>query len=181
MSHQHHSLGKGHLDESSLGFRLDRRTVVRSALGAGAAAAAFLGSGAAHALTLEKLTPALVGAIPPRRGVLPWGDLARVEVASGLKPNFSLAISKLNGKAVLIEGHMMVLEDDDPLDRFLLTAYKAHCQFCMPGGFASIVAIHAEKPLRVTDKPLVMRGNLRLLTDNKDSQLLYELDKAVPI
>jgi hypothetical protein len=76
---------------------------------------------------------------------------------------------------------MMVLEDDDPLDRFLLTAYQAHCPFCMPGGFASIVAVHAEKPLRVTDKPLTMRGTLRLLSDNKDSQLLYRLDKAVLI
>jgi hypothetical protein len=181
MSHQHHPLGDWHLDESGLRLRLDRRTLVRSALGAGAAAAVLLGSGSAHALTAENLSPALVGAIPPRKGVLPWDELAQVKAAYRQKPQFLEAISKHNGKPVVIEGHMMVLDDDDPLKRFLLTAYRAHCPFCMPGGFTSIVAVDAAKPLRVTDKPLTMRGTLRLLSDYKRSQLLYQLDKAVLI
>lgn len=181
MSHQHRPLGHWHLDDSGLRLRLDRRALVRSAFGAGAAAAVLLGSGSAKALTVEQMPPALVGAIPPRKGVVPWDDLARIEVAHGQTPKFPAAVAKLDGKPVVIEGHMMVLEDDDPLDRFLLTAYQAHCPFCMPGGFASIVAVHAEKPLRVTDKPLTMRGTLRLLSDNKDSQLVYRLDKAVLI
>jgi hypothetical protein len=49
----------------------------------------------------------------------------------------------------------------------------------MPGGFASIVAINAERPLQVTDKPLALRGTLRLLSDRR-SNLLYQLDKALP-
>ena len=179
MSHQHHPLGHWHLDERGLRLRLDRRTLVRSALGAGTAAAALFSAGSAKALTREELPPTLVGAIPPRKGVVPWSDLAQVETANGQQPKFSAAISKLNGKSVVIEGNMMVLDDDDPLDRFLLTAYKAHCPFCTPGGFASIVAIHAVQPQRVTDKPLTMRGTLCLLTDTKDSQLLYRLDNAV--
>ena len=87
---------------------------------------------------------------------------------------------QLNGREVVIEGHMMVLDDDDPLTRFLLTAYNAHCPFCMPGGFASIVAVHAARPLRVADKPLTMSGILRLLTDSKSAGLLYQLNNAVP-
>ncbi|MBO0738260.1 MAG: hypothetical protein J2P48_17090 [Alphaproteobacteria bacterium] len=178
MSRQHHPLGPWHLDEGGLRRRLDRRALVRSALGAGAAAAVLLGSGSAKALTSEPLSPTLVGAIAPRNGVIPWADLAQVEIADGQQPQFSAAISQLNGRPVVIEGHMMVLDDNDPLDRFLLTAYQAHCPFCMPGGFASIIAVHAEKPVRVTDQPLTMRGTLRLLGDNKDSRLLYRLDQA---
>jgi hypothetical protein len=48
----------------------------------------------------------------------------------------------------------------------------------MPGGFASIVAVHAERPLRVTDKLLTMRGTLRLLND-PGSQLVYRLERAI--
>jgi hypothetical protein len=179
MSHQHHSLGSWRVDESGLQPRLDRRVLVRSALGAGAAMAALLGSGSVQALTLEKASPALLGAIPPRKGVVPWDDLREVDAPIGQKPKFPIAMKKLNGRPVVIEGHMMVLEDDDPLDRFLLSAYKAHCPFCSPGGFASVVAIHA-RPVRVADKPLTMRGTLRLLTDGQ-SRLFYELDRAVVV
>jgi len=179
MSHQHHSLGGWQLDEGGLRLRLDRRTLVRSALIAGATAGAIFRSSSAQALTLEHSSPALVGAIPPRRGVVPWADLAQVQIVDGQQPKFPTAVSKLNGHAVVIEGHMMVLEDDNPLDRFLLTAYQAHCPFCMPGGFTSIVAVHAEKPVHVSDKPLTMRGTLRVLSHNEDGRVLYRLDKAV--
>ena len=74
----------------------------------------------------------------------------------------------------------MVLDDDDPLTRFLLTAYNAHCPFCMPGGFASIVAVHATRPLGVADKPLTVSEILRLRTDSKSAGLLYRLNNAVP-
>jgi len=177
MSDQLHRLRNWHLGESGLQPRVERRVLFRSALGAGAAMA-VLGSGSAHALTLEQIPATVVGVIPPRKGVVPWDDLAQVEAPIGQKPQFSAAVTKLNGRALVIEGHMMALDDDDPLDRFLLTAYQAHCPFCMPGGFASIVAIHADRPVRVTQKPLTMRGTLRLLADGQ-SQLLYQLDKAV--
>ena len=134
--------------------------------------------GTAHALSLENLPATLIGAISPRKGVVPWDDLAAVEAPIGQKPQFSAAVTKLNGRPVVIEGHMMVLDDDNPINRFLLTAYQAHCPYCMPGGFTSIVAIHADHPVRVTDRPLTMRGTLRLLADGK-SQLFYQLDKAV--
>jgi len=107
-----------------------------------------------------------------------WDDLAKVEAPIGQKPQFAAAVTKLSGRSVVIEGHMMTLDDDDPLNRFLLTAYQAHCPYCMPGGFSSIVAVHADHPVRVTDKPLTMRGTLRLLTDGQ-TQMLYQLDKAV--
>jgi hypothetical protein len=180
MSDQHHRLGSWHLEDSGLQHRLDRRVLVRTALGASAAMAGLFGSNAAHALTLEKLPTTLVGAISSREGVVAWDDLTQVEAPIGQKPQFSAAVTKLNGRSVVIEGHMMVLDDDNPINRFLLTAYQAHCPYCMPGGFAAIVAIHADQPVGVTDKPLTMRGILRLLTDGK-SQLFYQLDKAVSV
>jgi len=129
-------------------------------------------------LTLHTPPGTLLGAIPARKSIVPWDDLAKVEASIGQKLQFPAEVTKLNGRSVVIEGHMMTLDDDDPLNRFLLTAYQAHCPYCMPGGFTSIVAIHADHLVRVTDKPLTMRGTLRLLADGK-SQLFYQLDKAV--
>jgi hypothetical protein len=180
MSHQHRPLGSWCLDERGLRLRLDRRVLVRSALGVGATIAALLGSSSAQAFSLQKAPPALLGAIPAREGVLSWDSLAQVEAPYGQVPRFSAALTKLNGQVVVIEGHIMVLDDDNPLQRFLLTAYDAHCPFCIPGGFASIVAVHAERPFRVADRPLIMSGILRLLTDSNGGGLLYRLDKAVP-
>ena len=103
-----------------------RKRVLGSALGAGTGAAALLGSGLAHALTLEQAPRALGGAISSFKGVLAWGSLARVETSYGQKPRFPVAMTKLNGHSVVIEGHMTVLDDDDPWS-VLLTAYQAHC------------------------------------------------------
>jgi len=50
----------------------------------------------------------------------------------------------------------------------------------MPGGFASIVAVHAEQPLPVADKPLTVRKILRQLADSDGEGLLYQVDRAVP-
>jgi hypothetical protein len=177
MSHSHNPLGSWQLDENGIQPRLDRRVLVRSALGAGVATA-LLGSGSSHALTVEKVPPTVLGAIPPRKGVIPWDDLGQVEIARGQSPRFSAAMMKLNGRKVVIEGHMMVLDDDNPIKRFLLTAYNAHCPYCMPGGFGSVVAIHADHPVPVSDKVLTMRGTLRLLSDT-NTQLVYRLEKAV--
>lgn len=132
MHHHHHPLGKWQLDEGGLRLRLDRRTLVRSALGAGAAAAAFGGTNSAKALTQEQLPPALIGAIPPRKGVLAWSSLAQVKAPLGEKPQFPAEVARLNGNPVVVEGHMMPLGDSDPVQRFLLTAYQAHCPYCMP-------------------------------------------------
>jgi hypothetical protein len=58
----------------------------------------------------------------------------------------------------------MLLDEDNPLSRFLLRAYNTHCPFCMPGGFRSVDAVHSERASWVVDEPLIMSGILPLLT-----------------
>ena len=158
----------------------DRRSVFGAAIVAGAAAM-VLGGAPARALTLEKISPTLVGAIPPRNGIVPWDSLSKVEVRWGQRPRFPDAVAELDGQAVIIEGYMMVLDDDDPVDRFLLTAYRVSGFLCMPGGFTSVVAVGAAHSVRVVSEPLTMRGTFRLLSRNREGGLLYRLDNAVPI
>lgn len=70
----------------------------------------------------------------------------------------------------------MLLDEDNPLSRFLLRAYNTHCPFCMPGGFRSVDAVHSERASWVVDEPSTMSGSLHLLTGG----LLHQHDRAVP-
>jgi hypothetical protein len=176
IQHQCRSLASWALDGSAFRQKLDRRAVFGSAL-AGGAAALFLGSKAASALTVQNTPPIVLGAIPERRGVLPWRTLALTDAQYGQKPKIPAAVQKLDGREVLIEGHMLPLDDSEHVRRFLLSAYNAHCPFCMPGGMVSIVAIRAEAAISLTDKPLTMHGTLRLISE-RGSSLIYRLDKA---
>lgn len=163
------------------GFRqeLDRR-ILSAAIIAGTAA--VLAAGApARALTLEVMPEALVGTVPARKGVVPWNSLSKVEVRRGKALKFPGAVARLDGQRATIEGYMMVLDYNDPVDRFLLTAYRASGFFSFPGEFTSIVAICASRPVKVVDKPLTMRGIFRLLSHDRERGLLYRLDHAVPI
>jgi len=175
---------RGLLKESLLaepGFRqeLDRR-ILSAAIIAGTAA--VLGAGApARALTLETMPEALVGTVPARKGVVPWNSLSKVEVRRGKTPKFPEAITRLDGRKAAIEGYMMVVDDDDPVDCFLLTAYRISGFFAFPSGFTSVVGIRASQPVKVVDRPLTMRGIFRLLSHDGETGLLYRLDDAVPI
>jgi len=169
------TLGEWRLDAGSFRHTLDRRTVFGSAL-TGAAALLLAGKPAA-ALTRETISPAALGAIPERHGVLPWRTLALAEIEHGSEPIFPAAVQKLNGREVVVEGHMMTLEDSPRLQRFLLTAYQAHCPFCMPGGAASMIAVRAEAAIAVRDKPLTLRGTLRVGPE-QGSSLVYRLENA---
>jgi hypothetical protein len=64
---------------------------------------------------------------------------------------------------------MMPLDDSDSLKRFLLTGYNAHCPFCVPGGFASIVAIPRRSPAAGDRQAARPHGTLRLLSDTKSA------------
>jgi hypothetical protein len=170
------SLSKWTLQENGFRQSLDRRAVFGSALAAGAAALLLKGR-PASAWTVEAAPPAMFGAIPERDGVLPWRILALTEVEYGQKPKFPAVVQELDGHPVVIEGHMMPLEDDERLQRFLLTRYNAHCPFCMPGGAVSLVAVTAEAEIRATDKQLIMRGTLRLISESAGN-LIYRLEHA---
>ena len=176
LQHQPHSLAGWTLDGNAFRQTLDRRAVFGSALAVGAAVM-LLGAKPAAALTAQNLPPTALGAIPERHGVLPWRTLALTEVQYGQQPKIPAVVQNLDGKQVVIEGHMMPMDDSERLRQFLLTAYNAHCPFCMPGGMVSIVAVHATALVKVTDKPLTMRGTLRLVSE-RGSSLIYRLDKA---
>ena len=169
------ALGNWRLDGDAFRPKLDRRMALGSALAA--SAAMLLGSRPAVAWTEQAVSPAVLGAIPERRGVLPWRTLALTEKEYGRKPKFPAAVQQLDGREVVVEGHMLALDDAPRLRQFLLTAYKAHCPFCMPGGMVSMIAVTTQAAIPVKDAPLTLRGTLRVGAE-PGTNLVYRLEKA---
>jgi hypothetical protein len=170
------SLARWSLEAEGFRQKLDRRAMLGSALVAGTAGLLLSGR-PATALSMQDIPPAWLGAVPERAGVLPWRTLGLAKVEYGRKPNFPATVQKLDRREVVVEGHMMPLDDSERVQRLLLTAYKAHCPFCMPGGVVSIIAVRAQTAIPLKDTPLTLRGTLRLISE-RGSGLLYRLEKA---
>ena len=173
---RHRSHAERDLDPLAFRERTGRRAVFGSALAFGAATL-LLGGKPAAAFSQEKLPPTLLGEIPERDGVLPWRTLAMTDIRADEQTKIPSTMAALDGEPMAIEGHMMPLDDSDGPRRFLLTAYRAHCPFCMPGGAVSLVVVDADAAVPIADKPVTMRGTFRIITD-PGSYFIYRLDQA---
>jgi hypothetical protein len=143
-----------------------------------ALAGAVLATPRAHALTLENMRlPYEPG--PERDGILSWRSLSSVTWFEGQGVMFAPEVEALDDTEVRLEGFMMPF-DQAPLQRqFLLTAYAAHCPFCMPGGVPSLVEVIAGQPVPRTGSRLTMQGRLKLRRDPESYGLLYQMLDAV--
>ncbi|WP_250631936.1 DUF3299 domain-containing protein [Rhodoflexus caldus] len=91
---------------------------------------------------------------------------------------FSDELQALEGKEVSLKGFVIPLESSENT-HFVLSYFPyASCFFCGGSGPESVVEVHAQKPIAFTDKPVVIRGILRLNNDDPE-QLFFALEDAV--
>lgn len=164
--------------EHGAGFRaISRRALVGSGL---ALAGLSLSSLKTFALSFETRKFPLES-VPERDGVLSWRELA--QAADG-NPIGGLGLDgeamARAGRTFAVEGFMMPYTDDLEQSSFLLTAYRAHCALCMPGGMFSLMEVTARKPVAFRMRRLTLQGRLQLLAGD-ESGLLYRLLDAAPI
>ncbi len=168
-----------------LGLDVGRRTfmtgmasglVVASMPLAGAAAQ----NGAAQNGAPE-LAPLEVGPrVPERAGALSWDTLAKVQGDGYVEPFvFDPELKKLNGQKVTLDGYMLPFDDQPRQGRFLLTAYYAHCPFCIPGGMTSMVEIVMDLPMAMTEEIVSVQGPLTII-EGEGYGLLYQIEHAAP-
>lgn len=134
----------------------------------------------ARALSLEPLPEHLRLTVPPVDGALDWDLLAQAgetRFQDGALSRFPAALRGLNGQDVRITGYMMPFRDGNQHREFLLGALQFHCPTCMTADLARLVAVRADKPVTFAQRPLMIRGTLRLLEDEA-SPLYYRLDSA---
>ena len=92
--------------------------------------------------------------------------------------NFSDELQALNGKEVRLKGFIIPLEESPESTHFVLSYFPyASCFFCGGSGPESVVEVYTQKPVAFTDKPITVRGVLRLNSDNPE-RLFFALESA---
>jgi hypothetical protein len=94
------------------------------------------------------------------------------------KPIFSNAAKSLNGKTISLPGYMVPFENGMKGDHFMFTSLPLNaCFFCGVGGPETVVEVFTKYPVTYTEKPIEIRGTLKLNSTNAD-QMIYLIEGA---
>lgn len=93
-------------------------------------------------------------------------------------PIFSDATKKLNGKTITLPGYIVPFQNSVKADHFMLSSLPLNaCFFCGVGGPETVIEVFLENKIAYTEKPVEVRGTLRLNSQNPE-ELIYVLEKA---
>jgi hypothetical protein len=104
-----------------------------------------------------------------RADIVSWKLLSQVTAKAEKKkivPTFPVAVQALDRKTVKVQGFMMPLEAGDKQQHFLLSSVPTTCSFCVPAGPEGLVEVRTKKPVRYTLEPVVVEGQLAVLSDD---------------
>ncbi len=95
------------------------------------------------------------------------------------KPVFSQAAKSLEGKIISLPGYMVPFEDGGVKGKkFILTSLPLNaCFFCGIGGPESVVEIKLKEEITYTEKPIEIKGILRLNATDPD-RMVYRIEHA---
>ncbi len=94
------------------------------------------------------------------------------------KPIFSQAAKSLEGKVVTLPGYMNPFEQGTKGTTFMLSSLPINaCFFCGVGGPESVVEVILKNPISFTEKPIELKGILRL-NDKDPDRMIYRIEQA---
>ena len=94
------------------------------------------------------------------------------------KPIFSQAAKSLEGKVVTLPGYMNPFEQGTKGTSFMLSSLPINaCFFCGVGGPESVVEVILKSPISFTEKPVEIKGILRL-NDKDPDRMIYRIEQA---
>ncbi|WP_298720121.1 hypothetical protein [uncultured Ferrovibrio sp.] len=161
---------------------MHRRHFLSSFTVAAAAGTAVFAANPARAISLEPAPAHLRLSAPSVEGALDWdllGLAGETRFVDGAISRFPEALRQLDGQEVRITGYMMPFQDGEAHEEFLLGALQFHCVSCMASDLSRLIAVRAKVPVTYSERPVLLRGILRLLEDAQ-SPLYYRLDAAQP-
>ena len=118
-----------------------------------------------------------------RADILSWKLLAQVTPRAEKKkivPTFPAAVQALDRKTVKVQGFMMPLEAGDKQQHFLLSSVPTTCSFCVPAGPEGLVEVRTKKPVRYTLEPVIVEGQLAVLSDDPYG-LYYRVEDGLAV
>ena len=102
----------------------------------------------------------------------------RDELGEFEKPVFSEAVKSLRNKIIILPGYMVPLENETTASTIMLSSLPLNaCFFCGVGGPETVVEVHLKTKTRYIEKPVEVRGTLRL-NDQDPDQMIYVLENA---
>lgn len=94
------------------------------------------------------------------------------------KPIFNSKVHALQGKIIALPGYLVPFESGIKSNVFMLSSLPLNaCFFCGVGGPETVVQIMCAKPVQYTDKPVEVKGILRL-NDSDPDKMIYILESA---
>lgn len=116
---------------------------------------------------------------------LVWPKLYNIEFVKGRdtmgefeKPVFTESVKALENKVVVLPGYMVPLENETTSTRIMLSSLPLNaCFFCGVGGPETVVEVRLKKETSYLEKPIQIKGILRLNNSNPD-EMIYVLDEA---
>jgi hypothetical protein len=94
------------------------------------------------------------------------------------KPVFSASAKALNGKMVTLPGYMIPFETGSKGTKFMFSSMPINaCFFCGVGGPESVLEVTMKQPLSFHDKPIEIKGILRL-NDKDPDKMIYIIEQG---
>lgn len=97
---------------------------------------------------------------------------------SGVTPEFSEELKKLDGKDIILRGFMFPMDQSETQKVFLLGPYPLTCPYHYHVSNNLIVETHAKKPLAFSYDAVTLRGRLELVPRDDDYNAFYRLHDA---
>jgi hypothetical protein len=102
----------------------------------------------------------------------------RDELGTYDKPVFTDAVKSLKDQVIILPGYMVPLENERTSGAFMLSSLPLNaCFFCGVGGPETVVAVKLKSKTPYIEKPIEVRGKLRL-NDQDPDQMIYVLEDA---
>lgn len=116
---------------------------------------------------------------------LVWPKLYNIEFVKGKdamgefdKPVFTESVKALENKTIVLPGYMVPLENETSSARVMLSSLPLNaCFFCGVGGPETVVEVHLKKQTSYIEKPIQIKGILRL-NDSDPDKMIYVLEGA---
>jgi hypothetical protein len=108
-----------------------------------------------------------------------WVTLFKVKYENwqtNFEPRYTTEIKALDGKKITIKGFLIPLQEQKKHSYFLLSAFPFdQCFYCGKAGPETVIEITVKKPIKTTDKIIIIRGTLQINYQDP-SHLFYIID-----
>lgn len=141
--------------------------------------------------TLEDLLSNIDNFVQTPENGLPWHSLGATKQipysatdqdgleVSGVKPEFTPDLLKMDGQTVLMQGYMFPLDPDEKQSMFLFGPFPVSCPFHYHVTPNLIVEVHAKTPIMFSYDAVTIRGRLELVPKDDEFNVFFRIRAAV--